>query len=208
VYVDVDGVEERYNVDRVSEVATLHPIDRAPPVYEDKRLAYEEKAQQPKERHRDNADIPSAPKRRTDAAQKARRHTSAKTQVPSSKLTKEGQHTSEERGRHCRTTAEVDETPKTTYVVIEDMESNRLWPGEKVSQGEWHQVQLLAKAKKGKFDRIWYDPSAEEDDDGPGMIISNRQKSHLLPWTVIPDTTWVIRQERSSYQKLDCSRCK
>ena len=208
VYVDVDGVEERYNVDRVSEVATLHPIDRAPPVYEDKRLAYEEKAQQPKERHRDNADIPSAPKRRTDAAQKARCHTSAKTQVPSSKLTKEGQHTSEERGRHCRTTAEVDETPKTTYVVIEDMESNRLWPGEKVSQGELHQVQLLAKAKKGKFDRIWYDPSAEEDDDGPGMIISNRQKSHLLPWTVIPDTTWVIRQERSSYQKLDCSRCK
>lgn len=207
VYVDVDGVEEKYNVDRVSEVATLHPIDRAPPVYTDDRLAYlperkqaHEKEQQPRERRRTNANRPSEPERKEakEASPKPGAH------VASANHPEKG-HRAEERGEQ---TSEVDETPTTTYVVIEDMESNRLWPGEKVSRGELHQVQLLAKAKKGKFDRIWYDPSAEEEEDGPVMIISSRQKSHLLPWTVTPDATWLIRQEKSSYQKLDCSRCK
>jgi hypothetical protein len=66
-------------------------------------------------------------------------------------------------------------------------------------------VQLLAKHKRGQFQKIWYDPLSEEEE--PKMIMRKGQPPKHEKWTVTPDATWKIIQEKDKYSSLDVSSC-
>jgi hypothetical protein len=197
VYVMIDGEEEKFNVDRVSRVSTLEPIERRPPSYPTGRLTY----------------TAERAKRRVDTPEpRASRHRPmdrpAEEKAPTPVVTRERElNELRHKSQQVDIVNEISEdNPKITYVTIRDELSGRVWPGVMTTEEELQTVQLVAKHKNRKFQRIWYNPQSEEET--PRMIMRQHQPKGHEPWTVTPDATWRILQEVDKYSKLDISSCK
>jgi hypothetical protein len=190
VYVLIDGEEQKYNVDRVSRVATLDPIERKPPSYPLGKLTY----------------TAERAKRRVDTPEpRASRH-QPRTRLAEEASTPAATQEEEQKTRRQKAPREDSENnPKTTFVVIKDVLTGRNWPGLMTTQGELQTVQLLAKHKRGQFQKIWYDPLSEEEE--PKMIMKSGKPLGHEKWTVTPDATWRILQEKAKYSALDLSSC-
>jgi hypothetical protein len=184
VYVTIDGEEEKFNVDRVSRVSTLEPIERRPPSYPTGRLTYTA------ERTKKRVDTPEP---RASRHRPIDRPAEEKTPPPA-----ETQVEEQKKRRRTAPREGGENDPKTTYVVIKDVLTGRNWPGCLTTQGELQTVQLLAKHKRGQFQRIWYNPLSEGE---PEMIMRKGQPPKHEQWTVTPDATWEIIQEKAKYRR-------
>jgi outer membrane biosynthesis protein TonB len=159
ITVDVDGTPMPFNIQQVEPAPTLIPVVRRPPTYKGGSLEYQPEM----EEEIDHKKPTTPPKTRSKA--------------------KESQHPASQKAKHMdrkekhSSTPEVQQSNKTTpspqsstggrkshhrqFSIIRDTVMGQNYACE-ILQGtamnEVSEVHLYAKAKKGNFQPIWYDP--------------------------------------------------
>ena len=185
VFVDIDGKIEPYNVQQVDTAPTANPLSRQPPTYENGRLEY-----QPL----------TAPE--VEAAKPASPQTKKRTRSEYESDAKTDPKTPERLAAPEKTVPEPKSLPNAKIVstrgrerlfsIIQDTYMGQNYAAELFEEDGTLHAHLFKKAKKGKYQPIWYDPT--DLSDPPLSKSASKAPTDWLRWTVSPqqDTSWQL----------------
>ena len=196
IWVNIEGVETKFNIEQVSPAPSLRPVKREPPQYKDGSLDYfppipeVEVEEEPEE-------APSVSPLPSD--ENKEEHIQSEQQ---SNPQLEGTIANLAGGRESSSSSNRKQTPQSFYLVrdtvIGENYAAKLMPPDDEEQSLM-QLHLYAKAKKGTYHPIWYDP-ADFDADPPTSKASLQRPKGWEPWVITIGDGWEMLQ--GPFQKV------
>lgn len=196
ILVDVDGEHMKFNIQQVEPAPTLIPVVRKPPTYKGGSLIYqpeieEEAGQRPT--------TPKAPQSRTRAQKSQKASAKARNEEKKAKKALSSPRSKTEgRNSHHKQFSIVRDTVMGQNYACELLQES---PEQEASE-----VHLYAKAKKGTFQPIWFDP--EDLADPPRSKAAPSQPKDWKPWIQPLDDSWKLLLVNTEGKLSDLKRHK
>ena len=209
VMVEIEGQTQPFNVRDVEEAPVPDPITRKPPAYSN-GLEYaptnpqDTTSESPTEEdilesQKDDPKLQSHPQKEKPKSASNNNNTTEPTpNMTESSIfpSKENKHITDHVQKHS------SGGRKRAYSVILDTALGQKYVCELVQEDDTQKAHLYAKAKKGKYQPIWYNPLDLSDPPESKARLS-KPGPDWKPWIVVVDESWpLIHSTQTSISKL------